>query len=197
MELTVTIDSVMIPQRSVLDFAIDRPDSQYLLMGARLSIIDRNETFIVTQKFFEPVDEEYYALPMGYLSKGYYATIGFPYNALQAPYESYIEIRAYPQGDVIGCTADCSPIPIDLEWFNIGEARRWLPGTGNGTDWSFCPRPYCPGTIEGLTGRGAGIIVDKKYIVSQYYDKDANNVNIDDHTSYWWRSPLLWVSPSL
>jgi len=114
MEVTVTINSLQIPERSTVLLLNDRPNSEFLIgssvteKGSRLLILDKNNNLIAKPFLIEAPSFNY-----GHIFKGSYAVASFTYLAESAPYNAYLEIRVYKQYEgETSFNADCSTYTV-------------------------------------------------------------------------------------
>jgi hypothetical protein len=179
MEATVTINSVRIPERSVMAQIPDLPNTEFEIDTSRITIVDSGNIVIKSGNF---PTAYYYANTLTWaLKSGAQVTLSFPYDASKTPYKVYVETQATAQGANVVCKADCSPVAANSGWYySRGGAYFWGDSHGvNGWMWIYalCTNPPCGSNYRG------NIAFDPAHVV-------ADSVT---PTEKYWRSSVLFT----
>jgi len=126
MEMTVTIDSIQIPERAEMVWTTggqtadghlaDRPNTEFGFDYSRITVVDKNIS-VKALKWFD-----YTTIPGagGFqhpMQKDSTLTFAFPYDVALAPYKVYAEVQAQPQGSSPVLKADCTLVPSGSNWY--------------------------------------------------------------------------------
>jgi len=163
LDITVTINSVRIPERSAMVRASDLPNSEFVFSYGRIVVVNKNDSIVARSDFLTGI------------RAGAGATISFSYNTAEAPYNIHIEVRAFGEagGDSL-CPADCSISPAGFGGYFI---QFYLLDP----DVSPVNNPYCPWSSP--CGQVGG----------QYMGVDSANVKFDSSLGrHYWRLPAIF-----
>jgi len=192
-ELTVTIDSLRIPERAEAVVTDDRPDTEFILPSASLVILDKNGDIA------QPNIDLYYSgfdnnesSDLMFFKKNSFATTDFTYDVNLAPYQVYIDIPVTKQSvDSTVFTADCSPHTYLIDgvaWyytaFRINE-KEIDNGKGILNIYHVCPRYACNNENECynndyLAFEPTNIVRHKGYNIGQFWRSPSiYSINLD------------------
>lgn len=182
-ELTVTINSLQIPERAEATLIDDRPDTEFILPNATLVVLDRNGD--ITQPNIDSYNSSFYnyeSSGLMYFNKNSFATTAFTYNAELAPYSAVIEIPVTKQEiDSTVFKADCSP-----HTYLVGGIAWYY------TDSSFVIKEIDNEVIDHVCPENAC------YINACHNNQLAfDPTHIADYGDRWGMSRYIWRSPSI
>ncbi|MEI7424668.1 MAG: hypothetical protein WCK10_00925 [Candidatus Staskawiczbacteria bacterium] len=170
MEVSVTVNSFTVPERSLIDFEIDRPETEYRTSSGRISVVDKNNNFIITNDFTGVGS---------YIYNGATANASFPYETYGAPYNVYIEMRVTKYPGTI-CKANCVESIADAGWY-MTPTFSYLNRNESWTSSS------CGGSAFVANTCGSNIAVSPTFIIPEYYE-GSNIIG-----NYYFRFPAIYT----
>lgn len=148
MEVNVVIDSVKIPERSVMLFSYlapeaARPNTEFwTCSSARISVVNNANVIQSSAQLTKGT------VWLGCLAKGSSAKVLFNYDAGSAPYRIYTEFQVSEQavGETI-YKADCSSIirktQSDIPWYFSFSPLLYVDDSYLGNEYANCTNYYC------------------------------------------------------
>jgi len=179
-EVTVTITSFTVPERSSFSLRYDRPSSEANVGGARITIEDKNSRVVGagTLKNASGGDQNV-------LIENNSTTIAFPYDSTLDPYGIFVDVKVTAQGANILCTAACNPIAASSGWWYTQDLYFQNSYNPDGSVKQYsnnggCTSPSCSSATSNI--KRLALAIEDEDVVHRY--------DIDYDTTYnYWRTP--------
>ena len=163
MEITITLSSVQIPERSAMLLLSDRPNSEFSIPGQSRIVVVSKSGVIERWSWLEDND----GVPEWDIQKDLGGTFSFPYDATKAPYTVHVETYVYEQYTII-CKADCTPVPANSGWYVTMFALSYYHIPAPYTGWYGYPFNLCPSVLCTAPDRGY-LAIDPANVFNHYW----------------------------
>jgi len=181
MEITVSITSLIVPERTSMVKSAGYPNTELSLDYSRLTIVRRDggDGIVKNTSFF----------PYDIAEKNSSVTVSFVYDSVYT-YDVYVETQVSKSSGNSYCEANCNNVLANDGWYaSYGSLLYNYSVTGLSGSIS-CPTSLCTG---GYQNRIAFPSTSVRGYVDYGDDGDVNTDLLYGTSWYFWRSPSLFT----